>query len=151
MRPNTIFPTVAAQQLATLDQFSNGRAVVHIISGGSDAEQARQGDFLTKDERYDRSAEWIEHRPPLVDRAGGRSATTARTTASRTSARASSRTAPIPISVGGSSDAAYRVGGALGDIFGLWGEPLADTREQIARVDRERASPPAAPTPRASG
>ncbi|GAA1960393.1 hypothetical protein GCM10009776_23790 [Microbacterium deminutum] len=52
VRPNTVFPTVAAQQLATLDQLSDGRAVVHITSGGSDAEQARQGDFLSKDERW---------------------------------------------------------------------------------------------------
>jgi len=40
LRPNTMHPTVAAQSLATLDQLSGGRAVVHIISGGSDAEQA---------------------------------------------------------------------------------------------------------------
>jgi alkanesulfonate monooxygenase len=40
----------------------------------------------------------------------------------------------IPVSIGGSSDEAYRVGGALGDIFGLWGEPLAETREQMDRV-----------------
>jgi len=38
------------------------------------------------------------------------------------------------VSIGGSSSEAYRVGGALGDIFGLWGEPLAETREQMDRV-----------------
>ena len=48
LRPNTVFPTVAAQQLATLDQLTEGRALVHLISGGNDAEQARQGDYLTK-------------------------------------------------------------------------------------------------------
>jgi alkanesulfonate monooxygenase len=35
----------------------------------------------------------------------------------------------IPIPVGGSSDAAYAVGGKLADIFGLWGEPLKETKE----------------------
>ncbi len=40
----------------------------------------------------------------------------------------------IPVSIGGSSSEAYRVGGALGDIFGLWGEPLKETREQMDRV-----------------
>src|SRR5256885_12929426 len=34
-----------------------------------------------------------------------------------------------------SSDAAYRLGGAEGDIFGLWGEPLAETRQQIESVN----------------
>lgn len=136
VRPNTVFPTVAAQQLATLDQVSQGRAVVHIISGGSDAEQARQGDFLSKDERYDRSEEWIR----IVRRAW-----TEREPFSHEGryyrfedfGPGFPTFGDIPISVGGSSDAAYRVGGELGDIFGLWGEPLADTREQIARVNAE--------------
>src|ERR1700712_2569805 len=60
LRPNTIYPTVAAKALATLDQFSLGRAVVHFISGGSDTEQAREGDFLTKEQRYARTAEYID-------------------------------------------------------------------------------------------
>ncbi len=136
VRPNTVFPTVAAQQLATLDQVSQGRAVVRIISGGSDAEQARQGDFLSKDERYDRSEEWIR----IVRRAW-----TEREPFSHEGryyrfedfGPGFPTFGDIPISVGGSSDAAYRVGGELGDIFGLWGEPLADTREQIARVNAE--------------
>jgi alkanesulfonate monooxygenase len=42
LRPNTTFPTVGAQKLATLDQLTEGRAVVHLITGGNDAEQARQ-------------------------------------------------------------------------------------------------------------
>ena len=43
----------------------------------------------------------------------------------------------IPVSVGGSSDEAYRIGGSLGDIFGLWGEPLKETKEQIDRIYAE--------------
>jgi alkanesulfonate monooxygenase len=50
-RPNTLYPTVAAKALATLDQLGGGRVVVHFIAGGSDAEQAKEGDFLTKDQR----------------------------------------------------------------------------------------------------
>jgi alkanesulfonate monooxygenase len=40
-RPGFVAPTLAARQLATLDHFSGGRAAVHIISGGDDAEQQR--------------------------------------------------------------------------------------------------------------
>src|SRR5919197_5288836 len=54
-RPGFVAPTVAARQFATLDHFSGGRVAVHVISGGSDLEQRRDGDFLTKDERYDRT------------------------------------------------------------------------------------------------
>jgi phosphoglycolate phosphatase-like HAD superfamily hydrolase len=60
LRPNTVYPTVAAKALATLDQLSGGRAVVHFIAGGSDQEQAREGDRLTKAQRYARQAEYIE-------------------------------------------------------------------------------------------
>jgi len=38
------------------------------------------------------------------------------------------------LSFGGSSPAAYRVGGAEADIYCLWGEPLASTAEQIESV-----------------
>jgi len=134
VRPNTVHPLVAAQQLATLDQLSDGRAVVHIISGGSDAEQARHGDFLTKDERYDRSEEWIR----IVRRAWTERAPFSHDGTYYRFEDFGPGFPPfstIPISVGGSSDAAYRVGGAVGDIFGLWGEPLADTRDQIDRVN----------------
>jgi alkanesulfonate monooxygenase len=54
----------------------------------------------------------------------------------------------IPVSVGGSSDQAYRVGGSLADIFGLWGEPLKETKEQIDRIYAEADKAGRAPTDR---
>jgi alkanesulfonate monooxygenase len=134
LRPNTMYPTVAAQSLATLDHLSGGRAVVHIISGGSDAEQARQGDYVGKDDRYARSEEyvtimrraWTETAPFDHD---GRFYQFENFAAGYRPVHGT-----IPVSIGGSSPEAYRVGGALGDIFGLWGEPLADTRQQMDRV-----------------
>ena len=44
------------------------------------------------------------------------------------------------ISFGGSSAAAYAVGAAESDIYALWGEPLASTREQIASIDAAAAA-----------
>ena len=58
-RPGFVAPTLAARKLATLDQLSKGRAAVHIISGGSDADQARDGDFADHGVRYRRSAEYV--------------------------------------------------------------------------------------------
>ena len=137
LRPNIIHPVAAAQALSTLDQLSKGRAVVHIISGGTDAEQARQGDYLTKSERYSRSAEFIE----IL-----RQAWTQSTPWSHAGehyrfddfvADVRPVNGTIPISLGGSSADAYRVGGSLADIFGLWGEPLAQTQEQIASIHEQ--------------
>src|SRR3954463_9299430 len=58
-RPGFIAPTLAARQFATFDQLSGGRAAVHIISGGSSAEQAKDGDFLSHAERDVRSEEYV--------------------------------------------------------------------------------------------
>ncbi|WP_117193134.1 LLM class flavin-dependent oxidoreductase [Rhizobium terrae] len=139
LRPNTVYPTVAAKSLATLDQLSGGRVVVHFIAGGSDDEQAREGDFLNKEQRYERQEEyirilrlaWSSTEPFDFD------GEYYKFKQFRSAVRPTNGT--IPISVGGSSDAAYRIGGSRGDIFGLWGEPLAETKQQIERICSEAA------------
>ncbi|MCK9896494.1 LLM class flavin-dependent oxidoreductase, partial [Frankia sp. AgB32] len=137
LRPNTMYPTVAAKQLATLDQLSGGRAVVHLIAGGDDREQAREGDRLPKAERYARQAEYID----ILRRVWTGTAPFDHAGTYYSFEDFVSVVRPvhgtIPVSVGGSSADAYRVGGALGDIFGLWGEPLAETREQIDAVHEQ--------------
>ena len=50
-RPGFVAPTLAARQLATLDQFTGGRVAIHVITGGDSTEQARDGDFLDHDTR----------------------------------------------------------------------------------------------------
>jgi alkanesulfonate monooxygenase len=134
-RPGFVFPTLAAKSFATIDQIGRGRLGIHIISGGNDAEQRREGDYLTKKQRYERSDEfiqilrrvWIEDGPISHD---GRYY---KFEDFQTNIRPFQDA--IPVSVGGSSEDAYRVGGRLGDIFGLWGEPLKETAEQIAAVN----------------
>lgn len=138
LRPNTVYPTVAAKALATLDQLSKGRAVVHFIAGGSDQEQAREGDFLSKDQRYGRLEEYIK----ILRRAWSSPEPFDFDGKYYTFKNFGNRVRPykgttIPISVGGSSDEAYRVGGSLADIFGLWGEPLKETKEQINKIYAE--------------
>jgi alkanesulfonate monooxygenase len=59
-RPGFIAPTMAARMFATIDRLSGGRASVHIISGAHDSEMARDGDWLTKDQRYRRSREYAQ-------------------------------------------------------------------------------------------
>ncbi len=140
-RPNVSYPTYAAKTFATLDQLSGGRLSVHFITGGNDHEQGREGDRLTKDERYARTHEYIR----IVKQAW-------------TSPEAFDHhgefydfedfvldTKPVEghvptISFGGSSDGAFRVGAAEADIYAVWGEPLARTKEQIDRVHAEAAA-----------
>src|ERR1700674_1548349 len=58
-RPGFVAPPVAARKLATLDQLSDGRLAVHMIAGGSDADQAKDGDWTDHETRYRRAAEYI--------------------------------------------------------------------------------------------
>ena len=137
-RPGFLQPTVAARTLATLDQFAGGRIAIHIITGGSDIEMARDGDHLTKDVRYARTDEyldvlklaWTSEAP--FDYHG----TYYDITDSWSEVR-SPQSPRIPLYFGGSSDAAYRVGSKHADCYAFWGEPLAQTAEQIARVRAE--------------
>jgi alkanesulfonate monooxygenase len=135
LRPNTTFPTVGAQKLATLDQLTEGRAVVHLISGGSDAEQARQGDYLPKDRRYARTSEYID----VLRRSWTEPAPFSHDGEFYRFDDFGPGFAPygssIPISIGGQSDEAFEVGGAKADIFSFWGEPLDDLRSEIDRVN----------------
>src|ERR1700733_11721931 len=69
--PNVASPPFAAKTFATIDQGSGGRVTVHFITGGTDHEQQREGDYLTHDERYGRTREcmqiirraWTSHEP----------------------------------------------------------------------------------------
>ncbi|KAF2428102.1 alkanesulfonate monooxygenase [Tothia fuscella] len=137
LRPNTLYPTVAAKALATLDQLSRGRAVVHFIAGGSDAEQAKEGDFLTKEQRYGRLEEYIRILRRAWESADPFDWNGQYYQFKQFSNQVRPVNGTIPVSVGGSSDEAYRIGGSLADIYGLWGEPLEETKEQINRIYAE--------------
>ncbi|KAL2824233.1 luciferase-like domain-containing protein [Aspergillus cavernicola] len=137
LRPNTLYPTVAAKALATLDQLSSGRAVVHFIAGGSDAEQAKEGDFLNKEQRYARLEDYIRILRRAWESADPFDWDSPYYQFKQFSNGVRPVNGTIPVSVGGSSPDAYRVGGSLADIFGLWGEPLKETKEQIDKIYAE--------------
>lgn len=139
-RPGFVAPPVAARKLATLDQLSDGRLAVHIIVGGSDAEQAKDGDWTDHDARYRRASEYLSllrrtwTEPVPFDHAGEFYRTRG------TYAEIRCRQQPhIPIYGGGGSDAAIRALAPHADVFMLWGEPLDDTARFMDRVRREAA------------
>ena len=148
-RPGFVAPTLAARTFATLDQFTGGRIAVHVITGGSDGEQRRDGDHLHKDERYDRTDEYLDVVKQAWTSAGPFSYQGRYYQIEDSYAEVRSPQQPrIPLYFGGSSEPAYRVGGKHADVYALWGEPLAETAEQIASV---RASAAAAGRAEAPG
>lgn len=138
-RPGFVAPTLAARKLATLEHLLDGRLAVHIISGGSDADQRKDGDYLDHDQRYARSDEFIE----LLKRTWTSTEPFDFHGAHYRVEHAFSAIRPqqkphIPVYFGGSSEAALKVAGKQADVFMLWGEPLAQAAETISAV-REQA------------
>jgi alkanesulfonate monooxygenase len=134
-RPGFVAPPLAARKAATLDQLTGGRVSLHIITGGSDLDQGRDGDWLDHDTRYRRTDEylellrrvWTEERP--FDHAGEFYRVV----------KAYSEIKPIqkphvPLYFGGASAAAHAIGARHCDVYMLWGEPLAAIRARIAEV-----------------
>ncbi|WP_432239638.1 LLM class flavin-dependent oxidoreductase [Herbaspirillum robiniae] len=139
-RPGFVSPTLAARQLATLDHFSGGRLGVHIISGGSDIEQRRDGDYLDHDQRYARTDEYLE----ILRRVWTAEKPFDHEGAHYRFEQAFSEVKPvqkphIPIFFGGASDAAIPVAGRHADIYALWGESLDQVRDLTGRVRAEAA------------
>jgi alkanesulfonate monooxygenase len=131
-RPGFTQPTLAARQLATLDQLSEGRVAVHIITGGADDEMARDGDHTTKSERYARTDEYLsvlkrewtaehpfDHKGRFYDVRQGFSVI---------------KPVSLPVFFGGASDEAIDVAGRHADVYALWGETLSQVRELVGRV-----------------
>jgi alkanesulfonate monooxygenase len=134
-RPGFVAPTVAARQFATLDQFSGGRVALHTISGANDEEQARDGDFSTKAERYRRTDEyltilrkyWQATEPFDYD------GEFYKLRGAYTPVRCA-QDPHIPIYFGGSSDEALAVSARHADVYAQWGEPLAETAQHLEKV-----------------
>ncbi|MFK0007932.1 LLM class flavin-dependent oxidoreductase [Paenarthrobacter sp. NPDC090520] len=133
-RPNVSHPTFAARSFLTLDHIAQGRLTVHFITGGSQADQAREGDYLAKDARYGRTQEYMQ----IVRRAWSGESFDWSGEHYRFEGF-SSGLAPFNgkrpgMSFGGSSEAAWSVGAAEADIYALFGEPLADAASQQQHI-----------------
>src|ERR1700761_7728487 len=59
-RPGFVAPTLMARKIATFDHLTQGRLVLHVITGKTDDEQEGDGDFTPKAERYRRAGEYLE-------------------------------------------------------------------------------------------
>lgn len=150
-RPGVVHPTLAARTFSTLDHFSKGRVSLNIVTGGNDTEQRREGDYLPHDERYARTDEYLGILRNIWDTKGSRDfAGDYYRFEGLTPQVFPYEDRHLELFFGGSSPAAYTVGAKRADTFMLWGEPLAETGEQIAAVRREAAASGRATSPRIS-
>jgi len=120
-RPGLTSPTLAAQMAATYQRLSRGRLLLNVVTGGQADEQRRFGDHLSHDERYSRTAEFLE----IVRGAWGREPFDFTGQHYQvTGATVLQPPDPVPgIYFGGSSPAAGPVAAAHADVYLTWGEP----------------------------
>jgi alkanesulfonate monooxygenase len=132
-RPGLIVPTLAAQMATTFQNQSGGRLLLNVVTGGEPTEQKAFGDFLSKDQRYQRTDEFLaivrklwEHGDPFDFEGDHLKVEQARLVAVPD---------PLPqIYFGGSSAAAGPVAAARSDVYLTWGEPPAAVAGKIAWI-----------------
>jgi alkanesulfonate monooxygenase len=137
-RPGQISPTLSAQMASTFQRQSQGRLLLNVVTGGESAEQRAFGDFLTKDERYERTGEFLD----IVSRLWrGETVTHVGKHLHVENAKLARLPDPIPdIYFGGSSQAAGPVAAQHSDVYLTWGEPPAQVAEKICWIRGEAAA-----------
>jgi len=140
-RPGFVAPTLMARKIATFDHLTGGRLAVHIITGKTDEEQHGDGDFTPKAERYRRAAEylqlmklaWSSDKP--FDFAGE----FYRVAGADSDVRPLQKPHPL-LFFGGASPGALEMGARLCDVYAIYAEPLATTRERMAAFRAQAAA-----------
>jgi len=131
-RPGLLSPTLAAQMASTYQRMSEGRLLLNIVTGAEVTEMGRFGDWLDKDTRYRRAAEFLgimkaAWGPEPIDRETEHYKVVAATT----------RASPDPqprIYFGGASPVAEEIAAEHVDVYLAWGEPPDMVRERLDRM-----------------
>jgi alkanesulfonate monooxygenase len=140
-RPGFVAPTLMARKIATFDHLTNGRLAVHIITGKTDDEQQGDGDFSPKTERYRRAAEYLELMKLTwsSERPFDFSGEFYRVKGASSDVRPLQQPHPL-LFFGGASDGALAMGAKLCDVYAIYAEPLASTRERISNFRSQAAA-----------
>ncbi|WP_168404232.1 FMNH2-dependent alkanesulfonate monooxygenase [Erwinia amylovora] len=140
LRPGVISPTQAARQAATLDRLSNGRALFNLVTGGDAGELAGDGVFLDHRQRYAESAEFTRvWRRVLEGETVDYEGKYVHVRGARLMFKPVQQPRP-PLWFGGSSEVAQDLAAEQVDVYLTWGEPPAQVKEKIDRVQAKAAA-----------
>ena len=136
VRPGLQSPAVAARMTATLDRISQGRLMINVVTGGDPIENKGDGLFLSHDERYDLTREFLEIYTALL-----RGETVTRSSKHLQVEAGKLLFLPFqepmpPLYFGGSSETGIEVAAQLVDKYLTWGEPPEEVAKKIATVRR---------------
>ena len=141
VRPGLQSPTVAARMTATLDRISNGRLLINVVTGGDPAENKGDGIFLSHDERYEVTREFlIVYKQLLAGEAVNFKGKHITIEDGRLLFAPVQKPHP-PLFFGGSSGAGTEVAAETIDKYLTWGEPpalVADKLNAVANLARAK-------------
>ncbi|UYO56154.1 FMNH2-dependent alkanesulfonate monooxygenase [Rhodopseudomonas palustris] len=134
VRPGLQSPSVAARMTATLDRLIGGRLLVNVVTGGDPVENKGDGVFLSHDERYEVTREFLNIYSDLLS---GKTVNVAGKHITIEDGRLlfpPVQSPRPPLYFGGSSDAGIDVAADTVDKYLTWGEPPAQVAEKVNRV-----------------
>jgi alkanesulfonate monooxygenase len=133
VRPGLVSPTLAYRMATTFDRQTRGRVLINVVTGGDTDELQGDGLFLSHDERYAQTDEFLSiwrglDRGETVDHSG-----------QHYRVRAARNLFPslqphIPLYFGGSSAAALQVAARHIDLYLTWGEPPQQVAQKIGHA-----------------
>lgn len=138
LRPGIIAPVQTARMVATLDRLSGGRVLVNLVTGGDPEELAGDGLFLSHEERYQVSEEFVTIWREVLTRSHDGEAFSfdgkhLKVEGAKVLYPPISK--PYPrMFFGGSSGPAHDLCAAQMDTYLTWGEPPAAVAEKIRDV-----------------
>jgi alkanesulfonate monooxygenase len=140
VRPGVMSPTLAARMTATFDRLSGGRLLINVVTGGDPLEAAADGVFLSHDERYEVTGEFLAiWRKILAGETYSHHGKHLNIENARVFYPPTQQPHP-PLYFGGSSPAGMEIAAEHVDVYLTWGEPPALVAEKIAKVRKLAAS-----------
>ncbi|WP_257167116.1 FMNH2-dependent alkanesulfonate monooxygenase [Bradyrhizobium sp. SRS-191] len=134
VRPGLQSPAVAARMTATLDRVSNGRLLVNVVTGGDPVENKGDGIFLSHEERYEVTREFLTVYNKLLEGEAVNFSGKHITVEDGRLLFPPVQSPRPPLFFGGSSDAGIDVAVDTVEKYLTWGEPPADVAAKVAKV-----------------
>jgi alkanesulfonate monooxygenase len=139
IRPGIISPTAGARMAATFDRLSGGRLLINVVTGGDPAEATADGVFLSHDERYVVTDEFLDiWRRVIAGEVVDYEGRHLRVQGAKL-LYPPIQTPHPPLYFGGSSPAAHDLAAKHIDLYLTWGEPPSAVREKIQDMTRRAA------------
>jgi len=140
IRPGIMSPTAAARLASTVDRMSNGRVLINVVTGGDPAESEGDGVFLSHDERYVASHEFLSvWRRVMAGESVDLEGKHIRVKGAKVLYPPVQRPYP-PLYFGGSSPAAHDLAAEHVDVYLTWGEPPAAVAAKVNEMKRRAAA-----------